>query len=93
MDVSADSPHAHEHEGVDYRFCSAGCEAKFAVDPARYLQPLPAVVEEAPEGAKYTCPMHPEIVQDGPGDCPICGMALEPVTVTLDEEDDSELRG
>jgi Cu+-exporting ATPase len=92
MDVTADSPHVHDHEGVEYRFCSAGCETKFAADPTRYLDALPARVEEVLEGAQYTCPMHPEIVQDGPGDCPICGMALEPVIVTLEEEDNPELR-
>ncbi|MCK5749565.1 MAG: YHS domain-containing protein, partial [Oricola sp.] len=79
-------PHRTEHRarynGAPYYFCSAHCRDKFVADPEPYLsgerpQPAPA----AP-GAQYTCPMHPEIVQDGPGDCPICGMGLEPMDVT-----------
>ncbi|HKZ73475.1 MAG TPA: HAD-IC family P-type ATPase, partial [Steroidobacteraceae bacterium] len=106
MTVKADSPHAFEHEGTAYRFCSAGCLTKFSADPARYLEdkaqgherpgahepPRPALPPaEAPEGTVYTCPMHPEIRQLGPGSCPICGMALEPLMPT-DAEDDTEVR-
>src|SRR5688572_28821855 len=68
--------HRAEHAGRTYYFCAAGCRTKFLADPARYLgekTPEPVV-----EGAIYTCPMHPEIRQEGPGSCPICGMALEP---------------
>ena len=66
-------------------FCSAGCREKFLADPARYLDPaIAARPEPVPEGTIYTCPMHPEIRQVGPGSCPICGMALEPVLVTAD---------
>ena len=66
----------HEHKGKTYFFCSKGCLAKFSADPEKYLAPKPAAA--APKG-KYTCPMHPEIVQDGPGSCPKCGMALVPM--------------
>ena len=67
------------HGGQAYHFCSSGCRAKFEADPARYLQPETAsAAAPAPEGAIYTCPMHPQIRQDHPGTCPLCGMALEP---------------
>jgi len=69
-----------EHAGRTYYFCSAGCRARFAADPPKYLGPAPPAPVVA--GATYTCPMHPEIRQDGPGDCPICGMALEPEIAT-----------
>ena len=68
--------HRADHRGHTYYFCSAGCRAKFVADPQKYLggrQP-----QLVPEGTVYTCPMHPEIRQIGPGSCPICGMALEP---------------
>jgi Cu+-exporting ATPase len=86
---------SHDYAGQRYFFCSAGCLAKFQADPERFLKPVvsaaaPAAVP-APAGTKYTCPMHPEIVQDGPGSCPICGMALEPQTVSLDDEPNPEL--
>jgi Cu+-exporting ATPase len=83
------TPHRHTHHGHPYYFCSAGCKAKFAADPAKYLgprEPAPAI-----EGAIYTCPMHPQIRQQGPGTCPICGMALEPETVTADSGPNPEL--
>ena len=79
----------HEHKGRTYYFCSQGCLTKFKADPERYLAPKPAA-EAAKPGAQYTCPMHPEVVQVGPGSCPKCGMALVPVAGA--EEDDSELR-
>ena len=72
----AKSAHRHAHDGRDYVFCSAGCRGKFIADPEKYLGKQPA--PPAPEGTIYTCPMHPEIRQVGPGACPICGMALEP---------------
>ena len=72
----AKSPHRFSHEQRTYQFCSAGCRGKFAADPKKYLHG--AVAEAMPEGTIYTCPMHPEIRQAGPGSCPICGMALEP---------------
>ena len=86
----ATSKHSADHDGTTYHFCSAGCRTKFAADPERYLQPAP-VPEPAPPGAVYTCPMHPEIRQDHPGACPICGMALEPLTITADAEPNPEL--
>ncbi len=83
--------HRAEHAGQPYYFCSAGCRAKFLADPAKYLatptQPTPPVIA----GAIYTCPMHPEIRQVGPGACPICGMALEPELVTADAPPNAEL--
>lgn len=93
MKVTEESKHRHEHDGETYRFCSERCREKFATDPDRYLNPDDHETHEAPAGTVFTCPMHPEVEQIGPGDCPICGMALEPRTVTLDEEEDnSELR-
>ena len=73
--------HHAEHHGLDYAFCSAGCQAKFIADPDRYLNKASVPAPGSP-GAIYTCPMHPEIRHPGPGSCPICGMALEPETVT-----------
>lgn len=89
MSVADDSPHRTNHAGVDYRFCSARCRERFIAEPGRYLAappPAPAV-----EGASYTCPMHPEIVQSGPGNCPICGMALEPLMPSADDAEPEEL--
>jgi len=81
-----------EHGGTTYFFCSQHCLAKFREDPAKYLHPSPQpAAEPAPAGAQYTCPMHPEIIRDGPGSCPICGMPLVPIAGT-GEADDSELR-
>ena len=81
----ATAKHKAEHAGAAYYFCSAGCREKFIADPARYLaaptQATPAA-KPAPAGAIYTCPMHPQIRQDHPGNCPICGMTLEPVVAT-----------
>ncbi len=76
--------HHAEHEGKPYFFCSAGCAAKFIADPAKYLKPAEAKTETVPPGTIYTCPMHPQIRQVGPGFCPICGMALEPEIATAD---------
>jgi Cu+-exporting ATPase len=85
--------HRADHAGRPYYFCSAGCRTKFLADPERYLAakeegPAPPPV---PEGTVYTCPMHPEIRQIGPGSCPICGMALEPVLATIEQEPNPEL--
>ena len=76
VDPDAGKPR-HEHGGHVYHFCSEGCRAKFAAEPGKYLAGRPAA-EPMPAGTIYTCPMHPEIEQVGPGHCPICGMALEP---------------
>jgi Cu+-exporting ATPase len=85
------TPHRHSHKGVAYHFCSGGCRTKFAADPAKYLAPSPSHAEAVPEGTIYTCPMHPEIRQPGPGSCPICGMALEPEMPTADTGPNPEL--
>jgi Cu+-exporting ATPase len=82
--------HFLKHDGQKFYFCSAGCKAKFEADPDKYLGDRPAA-EPMPKGTLYTCPMHPEIVQEGPGDCPICGMALEPMTPSLDDGPNPEL--
>jgi P-type Cu+ transporter len=73
------TPHRHVHQHRAYYFCSAGCRSKFAAEPAKYLGKQAAPAGELPPGTIYTCPMHPEIRQAGPGNCPICGMALEPL--------------
>jgi len=97
MSVRPDGPHRHEHEGKAYVFCSARCLEKFRAEPARYLTPeppAPSRVHDAAAAAparRYTCPMHPEIVRDAPGSCPICGMALEPMTIVAEEERNPEL--
>ncbi|MBR9839055.1 MAG: heavy metal translocating P-type ATPase [Rhodobacteraceae bacterium] len=75
--------HMLKHEGKKHYFCSARCQSKFEAEPAAYLGARSAP-EAMPEGTKYTCPMHPEIIRDAPGDCPICGMALEPMTPSSD---------
>ncbi|HPF46642.1 MAG: heavy metal translocating P-type ATPase [Alphaproteobacteria bacterium] len=79
------------YKNDDYYFCSSHCHSKFEADPDIYLEKRPAP-EQMPKGTKYTCPMHPEIIQDHPGDCPICGMALEPMgVVSADEGPNPEL--
>ena len=93
--------HRHDLNGTPYFFCSARCLAKFSADPDPYLNPPrhdPAVsapamgaLPQAAEGTVWTCPMHPEIRRDGPGTCPICGMALEPLEPTLEEGPNPEL--
>ncbi|PEQ13612.1 copper-translocating P-type ATPase [Novosphingobium sp. PC22D] len=83
------SAHHATHEGSEYHFCSDGCRAKFVDDPGKYLRQRDP--EPVAPGAIYTCPMHPEVRQQGPGTCPICGMALEPEQVSLDDGPDPEL--
>jgi len=90
VNVNSDSLNL-EHEGVVHYFCSSKCFGKFESDPLRYLHPEPSHSEEIPNGAKWTCPMHPEIVRDEPGSCPICGMALEPITPSLSDVANPEL--
>ncbi len=85
----ANSKHVFEYSGLLYFFCGAGCLTKFKADPKRYLA-TPAA-ELAVPGARYTCPMHPEVLKDGPGDCPKCGMALVPVGGAA-TADDTELQ-
>lgn len=84
------SPHYAEHEGEDYYFCSAGCHRKFTGRPEYYLSDRPEP-EDAPEGTIWTCPMHPEVRLEQPGPCPICGMGLEPETITADAPPNVEL--
>jgi Cu+-exporting ATPase len=91
MDVDPDrAAGSVEHAGRRYFFCAPSCAEAFRADPERYLGPAP-VPEEPMPGAEYVCPMHPEIVRPAPGSCPICGMALEPRLVSLDEKEDPEL--
>ena len=82
--------HFSQHAGETWYFCGTHCREKFENDPAHYLDGLPAEQKTLP-GALFTCPMHPEIQQQGPGDCPICGMALEPEEITADSEPSAEL--
>ncbi len=86
MDVDrASAKHFHRHGGDKFYFCSAGCKSKFEAGPGQYLDDRPAPAP-MPKGTQYTCPMHPEIVRDKPGSCPICGMALEPMGVPTGDE-------
>jgi len=92
MTVSADSRFHAAHQGKTYRFCSEKCESKFVAAPQRYVAASTEVARApAEQGTIYTCPMHPEIRQDHPGNCPICGMTLEPVIPELSEEENPEL--
>ncbi len=85
-----------DHAGQRYWFCATGCRDRFVASPATYIKPATAAASASPSaagavaGARYTCPMHPEIVRDQPGDCPICGMALVPIAGS-GATDDSEL--
>ncbi len=96
MHVDAeDNAGTFRYEGATYGFCSKGCLQKFKADPARYAHPEPEPAATPPSSeamqTTYTCPMHPEVVQKGPGACPKCGMALEPVEVLQEEEQNAEL--
>jgi Cu+-exporting ATPase len=82
--------HRHEHHGHTYYFCNPKCREKFIAEPGKYLAGE-AAKDEVPAGTTYTCPMHPEVRQVGPGSCPICGMALEPELVSLDDAPNPEL--
>src|ERR1044072_9254522 len=101
--MTVDPEHAAgsvEYQGKTYYFCSTHCVHRFRENPEPFLntpaiQPI-GITRQAPakpkSDQKYTCPMHPEIIRDGPGRCPICGMALEPLTVSLEEEENHELK-
>ena len=97
MKVGATSPHRHTTpQGEEILFCCAGCRERFIQDPARYLHPstdTPVTPPASAKATRYTCPMHPQIIRDTPGACPICGMALEPVFALGDVvEENPELR-
>jgi Cu+-exporting ATPase len=87
----ATTAHHAEHAGHEYHFCSAGCRTKFVANPNAYLGDKPKPEPMATPGAIWTCPMHPQVRQEGPGTCPICGMALEPEEPSLDDTPNPEL--
>jgi Cu+-exporting ATPase len=86
-----ETPHRLQHSGHTHFFCSKACLARFVAEPAKYLGNAPERLESVPEGTIYTCPMHPQIRQIGPGACPICGMALEPVLAAAEAGPTPEL--
>ena len=92
MTVDPTTQHRAMHGDREVLFCSAGCRTKFVANPGKYFEPAPPPPVPAGTHVEYTCPMHPEIVRDGPGSCPICGMALEPRMPTLETGPDPELR-
>ncbi|NNG21561.1 heavy metal translocating P-type ATPase [Telluria aromaticivorans] len=92
MSVADRADRRIEHEGVLYHFCSLKCMDKFRANPASHIEKsAPAVMLEAPAGTIYTCPMHPEVQQAAPGNCPICGMSLEPMLPLLEDGENPEL--
>lgn len=100
VDPRATDHHA-VHDGVTHHFCSAGCKEMFLADPdahaggpaghASHADPAAQAEASAVDADEWTCPMHPEVRQDHPGSCPLCGMALEPVTLTVDSGPSPEL--
>ncbi|MBF7731713.1 heavy metal translocating P-type ATPase [Pseudomonas sp. N040] len=97
MPVAADSPFSAAYAGQTWHFCSEKCQLKFKADPERYATPtLPQTQTQTPApattGNEYSCPMHPEVRQRGPGICPKCGMSLEPVLPELEQAENPELR-
>ncbi len=91
MSVTRESAYQHPFRGQVYYFCSTGCKSRFAADPAHYLSSDADVPDDPDPSAWYTCPMHPDVRQRGPGTCPKCGMALEPEAPSLEEEENPEL--
>src|SRR4051812_46726116 len=94
---AADAVGSIDYHGQTFYFCADSCLERFKANPEEYLKPadarIPNLQSRSPAGAtRWTCPMHPEIVRDGPGSCPICGMALEPMTITAEEPENEELR-
>ena len=87
----AATPHRADHDGHTFHFCSAGCRDAFVADPGRYRPSAPRGPQPAAPGTVYTCPMHPEVRQIGPGFCPKCGMALEPEDTTADAGPNPEI--
>src|SRR5215204_763111 len=88
----------YEYNGTKYFFCAVRCKERLAADPESFLSVPPAVadgtsqskIQDPKSKMEFTCPMHPEIIQIGPGSCPICGMALEPKEITLDDSPDAD---
>nr|WP_198343632.1 heavy metal translocating P-type ATPase [Burkholderia ubonensis] len=92
MPVTKTSRFHSEYDGEPYFFCSQACLTKFHAAPSKYVEPSPSEsLPSTPDGTIYTCPMHPEIRQDHPGQCPKCGMTLEPVLPTIEEGENPEL--
>ncbi len=96
MAVTPPSKFSERYEGQTYQFCSLKCQEKFRADPDPYLE-NPSAPEHSSQpkpqaGTEFTCPMHPEIRQSGPGICPKCGMTLEPVMPGLEEEENPEIK-
>jgi P-type Cu+ transporter len=95
MGVDTRKALTHEHNGRSYYFCGAGCRDRFAAEPTRFLKSDAAAAATSRaasgEAQEWTCPMHPEIRRPGPGACPICGMALEPLAPTAEEGGNAEL--
>jgi P-type Cu+ transporter len=95
MGVTDQSHHSVEHEGHHFYFCSAKCRTKFVETPEKYVSGSDTPASHEPKAAQpgtiYTCPMHPEVQQDHPGNCPKCGMSLEPMLPTLEEGENAEL--
>lgn len=87
----ATAKHKAEHAGRTYHFCSERCLTRFEANPGQFLDKAAAPPPSAPAGTIYTCPMHPQIRQEGPGPCPICGMALEPETIAAEAPPNPEL--
>jgi Cu+-exporting ATPase len=98
MSVSAESKHRHVHDGVEFLFCGPRCKDRFIENPGNFLQfkvtqPTSSpLAPKPPSATEWTCPMHPEIVRNAPGNCPKCGMALEPRNSAGAEEESGELR-
>jgi len=96
MQVSSDAPLRTDYEGTTYRFCGQRCLDRFRQDPRRFIEPGPDPAKTAPPTpvagkVQWTCPMHPQIVRDASGSCPICGMALEPRTISAEPQENPEL--
>src|SRR3977135_3859177 len=92
MEVQPESAAGSEvYAGETYYFCGTGCLTKFHAAHAKSLAPKPAIQTQQPAVKRYTCPMHPEIIRDKPGSCPICGMALEPMVASIDEGENPAL--
>ncbi|MHC4161908.1 MAG: heavy metal translocating P-type ATPase [Planctomycetota bacterium] len=91
MEVGPDRASSEDYAGATYYFCSPGCRERFRADPQKYVGPAAPSASPATGAEQYTCPMHPEVVRDRPGPCPLCGMALEPLVATTEETVDAEL--